>query len=149
MATFGQRRSRAREWKALAFLHGFVGVAAVTGGIGLAGGGSGLPEHFIEGTIFSSYVIPGIALGTLVGSTSLLAAAAIWRRSEPALEASALASAMLIGWFAVQLATVGYIGWMQPFFIAWLIAQVGLALHLWLTNCGSGPIEREPLLHHP
>ncbi len=149
MTTVRQRLSSAREWKALASMHGFVGIAAVAGGIGLAGGGSGLPERFIEGTVFSSYVIPGIALGTLVGSTSLLAAVAAWRRSERALEASALASAMLVGWFAVQLATVGYISWMQPFFIAWLIAQVGLALHLWLTNGGHGLMEREPLQRHP
>jgi len=88
-------------------------------------------------------------LGTLVGSTSLLAAFEIWRHSNRALNASALASAMLVGWFAVQLATVGYISWMQPFFIAWLIAQAGLALHLWLANAGSGLIEREPLQHHP
>jgi len=59
MATIGQRRHGAREWKALALLHGVVGVAAVAGGIGLAGGGAGLPERFLEGTIFSSYVVPG------------------------------------------------------------------------------------------
>ena len=131
MATLDYLMHDRREWKVLALLHGFIGIGAVAGGIGLAGGGSGIPERFLEGTIFSSYVIPGIALGTLVGSTSLLAAVAVWRRSKWALEASALASAVLVGWFAVQLATVGYISWMQPFFIAWLVAQIGVALHVW------------------
>ncbi len=130
MATLGDARHDHREWKTLALLHGFVGVAAVAGGIGLAGGGSGLPERFLEGSIFSSYVVPGIALAALVGSTSLLAAFATWQHSNRAIEISALASSMLAGWFVVQLASVGFISWMQPFFIGWLAAQVGLGLHL-------------------
>lgn len=134
MATLDYLTHDRREWEVLALLHGFIGIGAVAGGIGLAGGGSGIPERFLEGTIFSSYVIPGIALGALVGSTSILAAVAVWRRSKWELKASALASAVLIGWFAVQLTTVGYISWMQPFFIAWLVAQVGVALHVWWSS---------------
>jgi hypothetical protein len=131
MATIRQAIHDHQEWKTLALLHGFVGVAAVGGGIGLAGGGSGIPERYLEGSSFSSFVIPGLALGSLVGTTSLLAAIAAWRQDKQALEASALASAMLTGWFIVQLAEIGYISWMQPFFITWLFAQISLALRLW------------------
>ena len=132
MAVTGVRKSIVDrwEWDALAILHGIVGIGAVGGGLALMTGTSGMPERYLESTSFDSFLIPGLALATLVGGSSLLAAAAIWRRRSRALELSFLASAILAGWFIVQIAEIGLISWLQPAFIGALMAQVALAVHV-------------------
>ncbi len=117
-----------REWDALAILHGIVGIGAVGGGLALMTGRSGMPDRYLKGSSFDSFMIPGLALTILVGGSSVLAAAAIWRRRGRALGLSFLASAILAGWFIVQIAEVGMISWLQPAFIGALVAQVALAV---------------------
>lgn len=116
------------EWDALALSHGFVGFWAVAGAFGLLTGV--IPGSYLDGSHFSTYTIPGLALGGLVGATSWLAAFNVWRRDDKALPSSLLAILALAGWFVVQLTEVGYISWMQPFFIAILGIQAALAARL-------------------
>ena len=128
MATAGHAILDRREWDALAFIHGFVGFGAVAGGIGLLTGV--MPMEHLDGSRFSSFTLPGLALGVLVGGSSLFAAVNVWRHTDEALMASFVASLVLAGWFVVQLAEVGLISWMQPFFIAVLGIQAALAARL-------------------
>lgn len=49
-------------------------LSALSGMLGLTiGGGIGLPSALIEGSIFTSYVWPGVILGVVVGGVQLLA----------------------------------------------------------------------------
>ena len=128
MAAVRQAALDRREWDALALIHGFVGFWAVAGGIGLLTGA--MPSTYLDGSTFSSFTIPGLALGVLVGGSSLLAAFRVWRYEDNALMTSLFASLVLAGWFVVQLAEVGLISWMQPFFIAVLGVQAALAVRL-------------------
>ncbi len=118
------------EWHVLAALHAFMSVGAIAGGLALIAGVSGMPERYIDGSPFSSYAIPGLALAVIVGGSSLLAAWNVWQHRAEALHLSLLASLVLTGWFVVQIAAVGLISWLQPVLIALLIVQAGLALQL-------------------
>ncbi len=128
MAAVRQAMLDRREWDALALIHGFVGFWAVAGGIGLLGGA--MSQKYLDGSNFSSFTIPALALGVLVGGSSLLAAVRMWRHEDKALMTSLFASLVLAGWFVVQLAEVGLISWMQPFFIAVMVVQAALAVRL-------------------
>lgn len=130
MAMAHRELSDRRESGVLALLHGFVGLGAIGGGIALMTGSSGMPNDYLHGTIFSSYVIPGLALAGLVGGTSLLAAWRMARHGDRALGFSFLASLVLAGWFVVQVLQVGLISWLQPFMMAMLGAQVVLAARM-------------------
>lgn len=119
-----------QEWHVLAWLHALVGVGAIGGGIALISGLSGMPERYLDGSFFPSYVIPGLTLAAVVGGFSLVAAATVWRHAHDALDFSLLASVVLAGWMLVQLVAVGLISWLQPFVLALLVVQVVLALQL-------------------
>jgi len=128
MATARQMMIDRREWDVLALIHGFIGIGAVGGGISLLTGG--MSTRYLEGSAFSTFTIPGLALAVLVGGASGFAAFSVWRHTDRALSMSLFASLVLAGWFVVQLAAVGLISWMQPFFIALLVIQTGLAWRL-------------------
>ncbi len=130
MATARHGATNRREWQVLTALHAFMGVGAIGGGVALISGSSGMPERYLDGSPFSSYAIPGLALAVVVGGSSLLAAWTVWRQSDSAIDRSLLASVVLAGWFVVQIAAVGLISWLQPVLIALLIVQAGLALQL-------------------
>jgi hypothetical protein len=131
-----------QEWNLLALLHALIGIGAMGGGIALATGLSGMPERFLDGTVFPSYLVPGLTLAALVGGSALGAAAAIWRYAEDALDMSYLASLLLTGWMLVQLVQVGFVSWLQPLVIAILIVQVALALMLRAAEPSGGPSNR-------
>lgn len=119
-----------QEWQVLAWLHALMGIGAIGGGVALATGLSGMPDRYLDGSFFPSYVIPGLALAAVVGGASAIAAAAVWRHAHDALDFSLLASVVLAGWMLVQLVEVGLISWLQPFILALLAVQVALALQL-------------------
>lgn len=119
-----------QEWHVLAWLHALMGIGAIGGGIALAAGVSGMPDRYLDGSFFPSYVIPGLTLAAVVGGSSLIAAGAVWRHAHDALDFSLLASVVLAGWMLVQLVEVGLISWLQPFILALLVVQVVLALQL-------------------
>ena len=130
MATARQLTIDHLEWDTLAVIHGFVGIGAVAGGISLLTGWMSMSTAYLDGTAFSSFTIPGLALAAVVGGSSLVAAFSTWRHTDKALSISLFASLMLAGWFVVQIAQVGLISWMQPFMIALLIVQAALAFTL-------------------
>jgi hypothetical protein len=80
---------------------------------GLAGA-KGVPTEWLEGSPFSSYFIPSLVLGIVVGGSFLLAAVAVFRRWRSARLLAFGAGAVVLGWLAVQVAIIGYISWMQP-----------------------------------
>jgi hypothetical protein len=57
-----------------------VALPAVAGGIGLLTGVIEPPAEDLADTPFDSYVIPGVLLAVVVGGSSAIAAAAVWRR---------------------------------------------------------------------
>ena len=64
---------------ALIVVEAFVALGAVAGGIALLTGvfAQGIPVAWLQGTPFSDYTVPGLALAILVGGGMLLAAATV------------------------------------------------------------------------
>jgi hypothetical protein len=62
---------------ALITLSGFLGITAAGGGLGLLLGWITPGMDLLDGSPFSTYVIPGLMLLTVVGGSALLATAAV------------------------------------------------------------------------
>ncbi len=85
-------------------LHGFVALTATGGGLALATGIDPFPLAWLEGTPFASYLVPGLLLTIAVGGSATSASVLLARRHPDAWLAAALASALLTGWIAVEMA---------------------------------------------
>jgi hypothetical protein len=99
--------ARRAEGVAFILLQVFGTLSAIAGGIALMTGAIDLPTAWLEGTIFSNYVIPGIILATVVGGSQLAAIGFAFRRGEPYLLASAMAGGIMMGWIVGELLIVG------------------------------------------
>ena len=91
----------------LIILISFLALTALGGGIGLLTGLNAPPLVFLDGTPFSSYIIPGLALLILVGGTAALASILIVRNHSHAW-AVAVVSAIAVVVF--EIVEVIYIG---------------------------------------
>ncbi|WP_449280809.1 hypothetical protein [Leucobacter sp.] len=80
-------------------------VSAVAGMLGLTiGGGMGIPLEWIEGSVFTSYVWPGVILGVVVGGAQLLAILAQYARYRLAWGLQAAAGLTMMIWIFVEIA---------------------------------------------
>src|SRR5687767_13191232 len=85
----------------------FIVVSAAAGAVGLIGGGLPFPLDWLAGTPFSSYAVPGLVLGGVVGG-SALAASVLLVRGHPAGVAAALVAGLIqVGWIVGEVALVG------------------------------------------
>lgn len=122
----------------------FVGVWALIGGVGLVTGTIAflqMPVKYLQGTPFSDYTIPGLLLFFAVGGSYLFAAATILTRSEVGILASALASLLLVGFEAVEVAIIDRDAATLPTAVPQQImmtvlalACFGLAAFLWMKE---------------
>jgi len=79
--------------------------SALVGMVGLTlGGGMGIPLRWLEGTVFSSYVVPGVILGVVVGGTQALALIAQYARYRIAWGLHAAAGLTMTIWIFVEIA---------------------------------------------
>lgn len=80
-------------------------LSALIGMVGLTvGGGMGLPPEWLEGSVFDSYVWPGIILGIVVGGVQALALAAQFGRFAVAWGMHAAAGLTMMIWIFVEIA---------------------------------------------
>lgn len=90
---------------ALAVVAWFSLVSALAGMIGLTlGGGMGIPLEWIEGTVFDSYLWPGVILGVVVGGAQALALVAQYRRYRLAWGLHAAAGIVMMSWIFIEIA---------------------------------------------
>jgi hypothetical protein len=107
----------------------FVGLNAIGGGVGLIlTNGLGMPLADLQGTPFSSYVIPGYILAIAVGGSNLLAAWALLTRHAYAAQMAFAAGAVLTGWVTVQIAMLGLVSFLQVAMFALGVVTVAFAL---------------------
>ena len=98
----------------LGFLLLFVAINAFGGGYYGMIGAEGVPVKWLEGSPFSSYLLPSVVLFVVVGGVCLFGAIAIFQ-NKPFARKTAIASAMiLLSWLGVQVLFIGYVSWMQP-----------------------------------
>jgi len=129
---------------ALVVIETFVGLGAIAGGIALLTGvfAQGIPVAWLQGTPFSDYTVPGLALAILVGGGMLLAAATVFILREWAVLVSAVAGIFMVGFEVVEAASVDskagnglpLMAGLQVFYFVLGLAIFGLAAYLWMTE---------------
>lgn len=108
----------------------FGAVSAVGGGVlGVVANGAGVPLEYLKGTPFTSYLIPGLILGVVIGGTQGLAAITTQRRSPFSPIAATVAGFGMIVWIFVELAITGY-SWLQAVYLALGVGELLLVLVL-------------------
>jgi hypothetical protein len=122
------RSSPRAAWWLLVVFEVLVAVNAVYGGIGLMVNGMGMPQDWLDGTPFGSWVLPGLLLLLLVAAP--MASAAIVEvviGGRRAYEASMIAGAVLIGWIGAQVMILRRFFFLQPILFAVGVLVVLLA----------------------
>jgi hypothetical protein len=99
------------RWLLMATL-AFQGLSGVAGGIGMTFDPSGqsvqIPLEWLEGSPFSSYLLPGLFLLTVLGVGPLVTIFALWKRRAWAWLASLAVGVLLLVWLGVEVAVIGY-----------------------------------------
>ncbi|NVN90115.1 MAG: hypothetical protein HXX11_05870 [Desulfuromonadales bacterium] len=89
-------------------LSAFVGSA-----LAIAFNGAGIPQEYLATSPFTTYVVPGLILGLVVGGTQLAAAIALLTRQGSALLLSAVAGFGMLIWIFVELVMIKQYSWLQ------------------------------------
>ena len=90
--------------KILAILLIFTGVISVISGIMMiVTNGMGLPLTWLEGTVFTSYLLPGLILLIIIAGVAFLAGILLLMRKKGALEASAASGFGLLIWLFTEM----------------------------------------------
>ena len=109
----------------LGSLLAFTALNAVGGGwYGLAGA-EGVPTTWLEGSPFTSYVVPSVVLLVVIGGTTLTASILVFRQPGYARIGAFGAGLPLIVWIVAQVAIIGMVSWLQP-----AVALTGLVIVL-------------------
>ncbi|HEX4933463.1 MAG TPA: hypothetical protein VFV33_09805, partial [Gemmatimonadaceae bacterium] len=111
---------------------------AVGGGAYGLTGAEAIPRRWLEGSPFTSYVVPSLVLLIVVGGTQLVAAVVVARGAPVGRPASLAAAAILAGWIAVQVAVIGYVSWLQPAMAIAALLEGTLAWWLAPAERGEG-----------
>ena len=109
--------------------------------LAIAFNGAGVPLEYLATSPFTSYFVPGLILGLVVGGTQLAAAITLITRRGSALLLSAVAGFCMLIWIFVELAVIKQYSWLQAAYFT----LGGLELILALALLGIIPALVEPL----
>ena len=90
--------------KILAILLLFTGLISIISGIWMiVTNGMGMPVSWLEGTAFTSYLIPGLILSIVIAGVTILAGILLIMRKKGAIEASAASGFGLLIWLFTEM----------------------------------------------
>ena len=92
---------------ALIVLSGFLALSAVPGGVTLLAGVYTPPVQQLKGSVFASFLVPGLALLVVVGGTAVLAFVLLLRRRALGPAMSGLAGAFVMAFEFVEVLAIG------------------------------------------
>jgi hypothetical protein len=109
----------------LLFVQAFTAVTSVLGGGALIAGSlldwSGtpfaIPDSYLEGSPFTSFVVPGLALALIVGGTHIAAFVMTARRTRWAMLASSVAGFGVLVWIFVQMVYIPFSALQAAYFV--------------------------------
>jgi hypothetical protein len=122
----------------LIVLNFFLGLTAIGGGIQLLIGFYVPPVDLLAGSPFGSYIIPGLALGLIVGGSALFAAVLLIRRNRYAALASAFAGLIIMVFEFVEMMVIGFSGGPQGFM---QLLYFGLGVVIVVASLGQWFVE--------
>jgi hypothetical protein len=97
--------------KILAILLLFTGaVSVVSGALMIITNGIGMPLFWLEGTVFTSYLIPGLILLIVISGVTLLSGILLLMRKKGALAASASSGFGLLIWLFTEMYVLTQMG---------------------------------------
>ncbi len=103
--------------------------------LAIAFDGAGVPKEWLANSPFTSYLVPGLILGVIVGGTQLVAAIALLTRRHWALRMAAIAGFGMMMWIFVELAIILQYSFLQTLYFG----LGGLELILVLVLLGIVP----------
>jgi len=109
----------------LGALEALIAVSAAGGAAYGLSGAPGVSTSWLDGSPFSSYVIPSIVLLVAVGGSAALALAALLAGSRRAPALATAAGAILVGWIAVEVIWIPFSP-LQPACLAAGAAMIAL-----------------------
>lgn len=104
--------------------------AALGAVLGVVANGAGVPLTYLEGSPFTSYLVPGLILGVVVGGTQLAAAIALATKRPRALLLAAIAGFGMQIWIFTELAIIQEYSWLQTTYFALGVVELALVLVL-------------------
>jgi len=117
--------------RALVVLLFFGGLSALVGaGMAVVANGAGVPLEYLANSPFSSFLIPGLILGLVVGGTQLTAAISLLVKHRRAPLLSAIAGLGMLIWIFTELAIMGEYSPLQAAYSALGVVEVVLVLVL-------------------
>lgn len=115
---------------------GFVAVTSVAGGLALVLGpwigalGIMMPTEMLEGSPFTSYLIPGILLLAVIGGVHAVALVLLVRAHRWSLAAAAVAGSGMLIWIFVQMMIIPFSVLQALYFLCGLVELVLVMLLL-------------------
>ena len=103
--------------------------------------GAGVPVAYLANGPFTSFVVPGLVLGIVVGGTQAVAAVLLLMRRQGALCAAAVAGFGMLIWIFVELAVIQHYSWLQGVYFAHGVLELLLVLAL----LGVAPSVASPM----
>jgi predicted CoA-binding protein len=98
----------------LGALLAFGALNAFGGGIYRLMGARAVSKEWLAKGPFHDYFVSSLILFAIVGTSLLVSAFAVFARWRRDRLFAAGAGAILLGWIAVQVSTIGYVSWLQP-----------------------------------
>lgn len=86
---------------------GLLALTAIPGGLALIVGFHAPPVEMLRGSLFRSFVVPGLALTLVVGGSALAATVLLLRRSPTGPAASGVAGLVVMAFEFVQVVSIG------------------------------------------
>ncbi|MEI5584395.1 MULTISPECIES: hypothetical protein [unclassified Agromyces] len=116
---------------------GFTAVTSVLGGVvlvigsiaDLGGSPLAIPDSYLEGSPFASTLVPGLALGLVVGGTQVAALVMVARRTRWAMAAAAVAGFGILVWIFVQMIFIPFSPLQAVYFVLGVV-ELGAVLVL-------------------
>ncbi|PJJ63322.1 hypothetical protein [Compostimonas suwonensis] len=126
-----EARLRSAAFWSLVVITLFNALSAIGGGIGiLVTDGLGMPDSFLEGGPFSTFVWPGVILLVVIGGSQALAGGLLLARRDSALLWSAVAGFGMVIWIFVETGMIRGISVLQILYFVTGALQLALVFAL-------------------
>jgi hypothetical protein len=118
----------------------FVSLTAVFGGITVSAGIDKFPAEWLTGTVFHSYLLPGLILSVVVGGSATVAAGAVLHSRKAGALSSMVAGVILLGWLAGErlilhpVAFSPQFWWLEAIYVASGFMMVVPAANVWWAD---------------